>query len=151
MESAISTLPQVQGQQQGDIGSSQAAAAAAATAASSSSSSSGSIGPFFAVISVLTVLAIVSCVVGRICIRRRTAVPVTPLDTIKDGGCLGWLKRKCRHCMAGEMEVGAKVMSFGDDKNNNAHRPQEIEDLTTYHRELLFMSPGKAFNRMQGG
>ncbi|XP_007037748.2 PREDICTED: uncharacterized protein LOC18604961 [Theobroma cacao] len=119
MESAISSLPQRQQQQQGDIGSSQGAAAA-----SSSSSSAGSIGPFFAVISILTFLAIVSCVVGRICVRRRTAAPVTPLDTIKHGGCLGWLKRKCRHCMAGEVEVGAKVMSFGEETNNHAHSPE---------------------------
>ncbi|XVF08842.1 hypothetical protein REPUB_Repub07fG0038500 [Reevesia pubescens] len=110
MESAISSLPQGQGQQQ------------AAPSTNSSSSTSGSIGPFFVVISVLAFLAILSCILGRICIRRRMAVPVTPLDTIKHGGCLGWLKRKCRHCMAGEVEVGAKVMSFGDqERNNDAH------------------------------
>ena len=109
MESTISALPQGGGQ------------SSSSQATGTSSSSSGSIGPFFVVISVLTFLAIVSCVLGRICIRRRMAVPVTPLDTIKHGGWLGWLKRKCRYCMSGEVEVGAKVMSFGEDKNNDAH------------------------------
>ncbi|OMO63906.1 hypothetical protein COLO4_32178 [Corchorus olitorius] len=54
--------------------------------------------------------------------RRLRAVPVTPLDTIKHGGCLGWLKLKCRHCMAGEVEVGAKVMSCNQD-NKPSHEP----------------------------
>ncbi|GMI78240.1 hypothetical protein HRI_001493300 [Hibiscus trionum] len=113
MASSLSSIPlQAQAQEQ-------------AAAGSNTSSTSGSIGPFLAVISVLTFLAVLSCIVGRICIRRRAmagAVAVTPLDTIKHGGCLGWLKLKCRRCMAGEVvEVGAKVMSFGDDKSNGTH------------------------------
>ena len=136
MESSISSLP-LQGQGQGDMGSSSLAAGAAAAASSSSSSTtstSGSIGPFFAVISVLTFLAIASCVVGRICIRRRcqtmTAVPVvvTPLDTIKHGRWLCWLKLKCRHCITAgdvvEVGGGAKVMSLSEDKTNDTHPPQ---------------------------
>ncbi|KAL5818051.1 hypothetical protein ACOSQ3_026429 [Xanthoceras sorbifolium] len=83
------------------------------------SSSSGSIGPFFAVISVLTVLAIISCVLGRYCRRGGVGVVAeTPLDSIKGGGCLGWVKRRWRRCMAGEVEAGAKVMAFGDYKNH---------------------------------
>ncbi|XVF49812.1 hypothetical protein PTKIN_Ptkin04bG0045900 [Pterospermum kingtungense] len=119
MEPAVSSLPQGVGQQQ--AGSSSSQVAASSSLSSPTSSSSGSIGPFFAVISVLTFLAIVSCVLGRICIRRRMAVPVTPLDTIKHGGWLGWLKGKCRLCMAGEVEVGAKVISCGEDKSNDEH------------------------------
>ncbi|KAK8686265.1 hypothetical protein V6N13_125292 [Hibiscus sabdariffa] len=117
MASSLSSIPfQAQAQAQ----------AAAGSSTSSTASTSGSIGPFFAVISVLTFLAVLSCIVGRICIRRRAsmtgAVAVTPLDTIKHGGLLGWLKLKCGRCMAGEVvEVGAKVMSFGDDKSNDIH------------------------------
>ncbi|KAK8695020.1 hypothetical protein V6N13_072562 [Hibiscus sabdariffa] len=110
MASSVLSLP-LQAQEQ----------AAAGSSTSSTASTSGSIGPFFAVISVLTFLALLSCIVGRICIGRR-AVAVTPLDTIKHGGFLGWLKLKCGRCMAGEVvEVGAKVMSFGDDKSNDIH------------------------------
>ncbi|KAE8695045.1 peptidyl-prolyl cis-trans isomerase cyclophilin-type family protein [Hibiscus syriacus] len=95
---------------------------AQAAAGSSAPSTSGSFRPFSAVISVLTFLAVLSCIIGRICIRRRAVVAVTPLDTIKHGGCLGWLKLKCRRCMAGEgVEMGAKVMSFGDDKSKDTH------------------------------
>ncbi|KAG4155254.1 hypothetical protein ERO13_D03G100500v2 [Gossypium hirsutum] len=120
MASSISSLPL-----QGDTASSQAAAVGSST---TSSPSSGSLGPFFAVISVLTFLAVVSCVVGRICVRRRTkgaaVVAITPLDTIKHGGWLGWLKLRCGGCMAGEVvEAGAKVMSFGEDQNNNETHP----------------------------
>ncbi|KAK3040202.1 hypothetical protein RJ639_028914 [Escallonia herrerae] len=65
--------------------------------------SSGSIGPFFAVKSVLTVLAIISCVIGRIC-RSRTA---SPLESVKDRGCCGWVKLKFGRCMAaGDAELG---------------------------------------------
>ncbi|TXG51537.1 hypothetical protein EZV62_024061 [Acer yangbiense] len=85
------------------------------------SSSTGSIGPFFAVISVLTLFAIISCVLGRYC-RHRGAVE-TPLDSIKGGSCLGWVKRRWRRCMAGEVEAGAKVMAFGEDKNHVMAQP----------------------------
>ncbi|CAN8234898.1 unnamed protein product [Cochlearia groenlandica] len=75
--------------------------------------SSGSIGPFFAVISVLVVLAVFSCFLGRICARhRRKTVIVTevnPLDMIKGGGVLGWLRQKWRRCLAGDVEAGARV------------------------------------------
>ncbi|CAE5964077.1 unnamed protein product [Arabidopsis arenosa] len=75
--------------------------------------SSGSIGPFFAVISVLVVLAVLSCFLGRICARRRQrtvlVAEVNPLEMIKSGGLLGWLKRKWRRCLAGDVEAGAKV------------------------------------------
>lgn len=117
MASSISSLPL-----QGDTTSSQAGSS------TTSSSSSGSLGPFFAVISVLTFLAVVSCAVGRICVRRRTkgtaVVAITPLDTIKHGGWLGRLKLRCGGCMAGEVvEAGAKVMSFGEDQNDNEIYP----------------------------
>ncbi|KAK3227042.1 hypothetical protein Dsin_006904 [Dipteronia sinensis] len=82
---------------------------------SGGSSSTGSIGPFFAVISVLTVLAIISCMLGRYC--RRGAVE-TPLDSINGGGCLGRVKQRWHRYMAGEVEAGAKVMAFGEDKNH---------------------------------
>ncbi|KAL1216798.1 hypothetical protein V5N11_025290 [Cardamine amara subsp. amara] len=75
--------------------------------------SSGSIGPFFAVISVLVVLAVLSCFLGRICARRRQrtvlVAEVNPLEMIKSGGVLGWLRRKWRRCLAGDVEAGAKV------------------------------------------
>ncbi|KAJ7956554.1 putative Transmembrane protein [Quillaja saponaria] len=80
------------------------------------SGTSGSIGPFFAVISVLTVLAILSCYLGRICSRKA----VTPLDSIKDRGCLGWVKRiRCRPpCVGGDVEVGPSVMALGEAKSD---------------------------------
>ncbi|KAE8655193.1 hypothetical protein F3Y22_tig00117034pilonHSYRG01179 [Hibiscus syriacus] len=99
---------------------------AQAATGSSAPSTSGSIRPFFAVISVLTFLAVLSCIVGRIYSQRRAmaGAAVTPLDTIKHGGCLGLLKLKCRRCMTGEVvEMGAEVMSFGDDKSNDTHPP----------------------------
>lgn len=75
--------------------------------------SSGSIGPFFAVISVLVVLAVLSCFLGRICARRRQrtvlVAEVNPLEMIKSGGFLGWLRRKWRRFLAGDVEAGAKV------------------------------------------
>lgn len=75
--------------------------------------SSGSIGPFFAVISVLVVLAVLSCFLGRICARRRQrtvlVAEANPLEMIKSGGVLGWLRRKWRRCLAGDVEAGAKV------------------------------------------
>lgn len=75
--------------------------------------SSGSIGPFFAVISVLVVLAVLSCFLGRICARRRQSTvlvaEVNPLEMIKSGGLLGWLRRKWRRCLAGDIEAAAKV------------------------------------------
>ncbi|CAA7043208.1 unnamed protein product [Microthlaspi erraticum] len=75
--------------------------------------SSGSIGPFFAVISVVVLLAILSCFLGRLCARRRlrmvSEAESNPLDMIKGGGLLGWLRRKWRRCLAGDVEAGAKV------------------------------------------
>ncbi|ESQ27758.1 hypothetical protein EUTSA_v10019432mg [Eutrema salsugineum] len=75
--------------------------------------SSGSIGPFFAVISVLVVLAVLSCFLGRICARRRQSTVLVaeanPLEMIKSGGLLGYLRRKWRRCLAGDVEAGAKV------------------------------------------
>ncbi|XP_012575091.1 uncharacterized protein [Cicer arietinum] len=81
------------------------------TSSSSSSAwqSSGSIAPFFAVIIILTILAVLSCYLSRMCNRRE----LTPLESIKGRGCLGWLKRRCRECMCRDVEVGgvgAKVM-----------------------------------------
>ncbi|KAK9278690.1 hypothetical protein L1049_028264 [Liquidambar formosana] len=83
-------------------------------ASSSAWHNSGSIGPFFAVISVLTVLAILSCLLGRICAKRE----VTPLEN-KYGSCFGWLKRKCRRCMASDVEVGAKGKIAGEESNGS--------------------------------
>ncbi|KAI5441323.1 hypothetical protein KIW84_010692, partial [Lathyrus oleraceus] len=76
---------------------------------SSAWQSSGSIGPFFAVIVILTILAVLSCYLSRMCRRRE----LTPLESIKGRGCFGWVKRRCRNCMARDLEVGgvgAKVM-----------------------------------------
>lgn len=75
--------------------------------------SSGSIGPFFGVISVLVVLAVFSCFLRRICARLRQktvlVAEVNPLEMIKSGGLLGWLRRKWRRCLSGDVEAGAKV------------------------------------------
>nr|AAM63003.1 unknown [Arabidopsis thaliana] len=75
--------------------------------------SSSSIGPFFAVISVLIILAVLSCFLGRFCARSRQrtglVAEVKPLEMIKSGGLLGWLRRKWRRCLAGDVEAGAKV------------------------------------------
>ncbi|KAJ8772183.1 hypothetical protein K2173_027360 [Erythroxylum novogranatense] len=113
MESTISSLP---GQQQplGEIEQPNQQGLLSSTNNTNNNnawSSSGSIGPFFAVISVLAVLAILSCVLGRIYSRRQSS----PFNNIKQGGCLEWVKRKCRRCIAGDIEaVGAnKVMAFG--------------------------------------
>ncbi|KAJ4713308.1 Alpha-protein kinase 1-like, partial [Melia azedarach] len=113
MASAASLLPQQQ--QQGE--------AEANPEAVSRSASSGSIGPFFAVISVLAVLAIISCVLGRICSRRRAVE--SPLESIKYRGCWGWFRRRCRRCMAGEVEAGARVMACGEVKTNDVNKAQE--------------------------
>lgn len=110
---ATALLPQQQ--QQGEVEASNSEAV-------SRSASSGSVGPFFAVMSILTVLAIISCVLGRICSRRRGRIIVeSPLDSIKGRGCLGWLKRRCRRCMDGEVEAGAKVMACSEDRNNDVN------------------------------
>lgn len=72
----------------------------------------GSIGPFFGVMSVLTVVCIISCFLGKCCGRGGGGVE-TPLDSIKGG----WVRRRWRRCIAGDVEGGAKVVSFGDDKD----------------------------------
>ncbi|KAJ4961878.1 hypothetical protein NE237_021788 [Protea cynaroides] len=66
---------------------------------------SGSLGPFFAVISIITVLAVISCILGRVCVGRE----VHPLENIKHRGWSGWLR--CRWCVSGDVEVGAKVVA----------------------------------------
>ncbi|CAL9240607.1 unnamed protein product [Arabidopsis halleri] len=97
--------------------------------------SSGSIGPFFAVISVLVVLAVLSCFLGRICARRRQrtvlVAEVNPLEMIKSGGLLGWLRRKWRRCLAGDVEAGAKVADCAskDTPKDNDQTPLEAPPL----------------------
>lgn len=76
--------------------------------------SSGSIGPFFAVISVLAVLSILACIMGRLC----TSGEVSPLDNIRYRGCLGLVKRKWRWCKSGDVEVGAKVMGWDEERQD---------------------------------
>ncbi|XP_030940931.1 uncharacterized protein LOC126703243 [Quercus robur] len=88
-------------------------------------SSSGSIGPFFAVMSVLTVLAILSCLLGRMCTKEA----VTPLESIKDSGCLGWVKRKCRQSMSCDVKVGMKMMAFGKGRNDCNVKDGEVQQL----------------------
>ncbi|KAB1212726.1 hypothetical protein CJ030_MR5G009768 [Morella rubra] len=111
MATTSSALPEQQQQQPGETLTSPQAVTTNAW------QSSGSIGPFFAVISVLTVLAILSCVLGRLC-ARRARDSVTPLEIVSDAGCFGWAKRKCRQCMAGDVDVGAKTMAFGRESND---------------------------------
>ncbi|XP_040997216.1 uncharacterized protein LOC121243202 [Juglans microcarpa x Juglans regia] len=88
-----------------------------ASSSSSSSSawhSSGSLGPFFVVMSVLTVLAIISCLLGKRCTKRAAS----PMESIGDRDFFGWVKRKCRpRCISGDVEIGAKIMGFGKEKN----------------------------------
>ncbi|CAK7323155.1 unnamed protein product [Dovyalis caffra] len=123
MASVISSLP---GQQQ-PVGEMEQPNPQAVSSGTAWHSSSGSIGPFFAVISVLAVLAIFSCILGRICTRNE----VTSLDTMKHRGCFGWLRWKCRRCMTGDVEVGAKVMAFGEDQRF------EGKDKDSLHVEQL--------------
>ncbi|KAJ4838593.1 hypothetical protein Tsubulata_047109 [Turnera subulata] len=117
MASVISSLPGQQ-QQPGEIEQQQLDPQTGSSSASpwhSSGSASGSIGPFFAVISVLAVLCVISCILGRMCTRRERA----GLDhSIKHRGCLGLVKRKCRWRVAGDVEVGAKVMALSEGKQN---------------------------------
>ncbi|XP_010537415.1 PREDICTED: uncharacterized protein LOC104812118 [Tarenaya hassleriana] len=81
-----------------------------ANLAASSRYSSGAIGPFFAVISVLVVLAVLSCFLGRICARGKAlTVGDDPLEMIKGG----WLRRKWRRFLVGDVEAGAKVADCG--------------------------------------
>ena len=80
--------------------------------------SSGSIGPFFAVMSVLILLSILSCMLGKICTRET----VSPLESIKGRGCLGWVKRKFRRCMPdGDVEVGIKMMAICKGRKNDGN------------------------------
>lgn len=90
---------------------------AASTSSSSSSAwhSSGSLGPFFAVMSVLTVIAIISCVLGKRCTKR--AASPTEIS-MGDTDWFGWVKRKCRRCISGDVEIGPKIKGFGRGKND---------------------------------
>lgn len=97
-----------------------------ASITSSASASSGSIGPFFAVISVLTVLAILSCYFGRMYSRRAAAAPLERIEI--HGGFFGWVKRKCRRCIAcHDVEVGGnnKVV-LGEEKSETKVREGEV-------------------------
>ncbi|KAI4335837.1 hypothetical protein L6164_014444 [Bauhinia variegata] len=98
MATAASSILQPQQQQQGAGETLTSNPEAASTP--SAWQSSGSIGPFFAVISVLAVLAVLSCYLGRM--WNRTAP--TSLEGIQNRGCLGWVKTKCRQCIARDVE-----------------------------------------------
>ena len=113
MESSISSLPQGEGQQQGS--SSQ-------TTAASSSSSSIVIRVYRAILCGYLSSRVPCNSFLRFGKNLHPSSDGTAGDTVGyyQGGCLGWLKRKCGHCMAGEVEVGSKVMSFGEDP----HPPQ---------------------------
>lgn len=125
MATIFPSSPTFPGQQQ-PAGESVVANPEAVASSSTSSSgwhSSGSIGPFFGVISVLTILAIISCVVGRIYSRRVAAN--TPLDTIKQRSCSGWVKRQFGQCTEGipvKVAWGRKVMTVWrkDGENDDA-------------------------------
>lgn len=89
--------------------------------------SSGSIGPFFAVISVLAILAILSCYLGRMWNRR----PLTPLESIENQGCFGWIKLMFRRCIPTHFHVGnlhkPKITTLPAQHNNN-HQASTIKD-----------------------
>ncbi|KAA8541142.1 hypothetical protein F0562_025112 [Nyssa sinensis] len=100
--------------------------------------SSGSIGPFFAVISVLTVLSILSCVLGRICTRQAA----TPLESIKNRGFFGWVKRKCSQCVAGGDEVlGVKAVVVEKDSSNKAQDDQNTLCASQKQQKYLSLVP----------
>ncbi|XP_030439726.2 uncharacterized protein LOC115661633 [Syzygium oleosum] len=131
MATIFPSSPTFPGQQQpageAAVANPEAVASASTSTSSSGWQSSGSIGPFFGVISVLTVLAIISCVVGRIYSRRVAAN--TPLDTIKQKSCSGWVKRQfgqCTDCIPASVVWGRKVvMSWRKDgKNDDAAAAQ---------------------------
>ncbi|XP_030521540.2 uncharacterized protein LOC115734768 [Rhodamnia argentea] len=98
MATIFPSAPPFPGQQQpaGEAAVANPEAVASSSTSSSGWHSSGSIVPFFVVISMLAVLAIISCMVGRIYSRRVAAK--TPLDSIKQRSCLGWVKRQFGRC-----------------------------------------------------
>ncbi|KAI3440543.1 uncharacterized protein J3R85_003294 [Psidium guajava] len=125
MATIFPSAPAFPGQQQpaGEAAVANPEAVASASTSSNGWNSSGSIVPFFAVISVLAVLAIISCAVGRIYSRRVAAN--TPLDSIKQRSCSGWVKRQfgqCTDCIPANVVWGRKVMMIWrkDGANDDA-------------------------------
>ncbi|KAL3716647.1 hypothetical protein ACJRO7_008260 [Eucalyptus globulus] len=126
MATIFPSSPAFPGQQQpaGEAAVANPEAVASSSTSSSGWQSSGSIGPFFGVMSVLTVLAVVSCVVGRIYSRRATAN--TPLDSIKQRSCSGWVKRqfdRCTDCIPAKM-ARMKVWRKQGENNDAAAHPE---------------------------
>ncbi|KAF8005786.1 hypothetical protein BT93_K0156 [Corymbia citriodora subsp. variegata] len=124
MATIFPSSPTFPGQEQpaGEAAVANPEAVASSSTSSSGWHSSGSIGPFFGVMSVLTVLAVISCVVGRIYSRRVAAN--TPLDSIKQRSCSGWVKRQLSRCTDGIPSKMAKMKFWrkeGENDDDAAH------------------------------
>ncbi|XP_054820191.1 uncharacterized protein LOC129319218 [Prosopis cineraria] len=123
-----SILQPEQQQQQAGTGEAQIPTMTTAEAVPSPSAwkSSGSVGPFLAVISVLTVLAVLSCYLGR----KWNPRPLTPLESIENRGCFGWLKLLRRRCIPALVPVGNvnKSSEILPSAKHNTNEDCKLED-----------------------